>query len=301
MLQRLVVVVVMVSFLSCGGGDAATPSSFISKYCELFSPCCQMAGLPTDGNQCRTFLGAFTAAGDYDRSAGEACLADLSAMSGKADFCAAGGNSDACDRVFNGGGGGSKKPGEACTEDSDCAPSSEGKVECQSRTVMGMEKRICQVQIRGKEGDTPCVGTVDGNITSFSYSGTSMDIPSRGFLCYMSDGLRCDSTAGACVKLKAAGEMCSGSSIECVKTTYCDFTMRKCLDRKPAGAPCASSTECADGNACGSASPRVCVAQLADGAACTQSAQCRSGQCVNGKCDKTGSTDFGLALLCGSK
>jgi hypothetical protein len=302
MLHRMVLVACVAVATSCGGGDASTSTGFIAKYCELLAPCCQKAGLPSDGNQCRTLLGAFTAAGAYDRSAGEQCLADMTAASGKPDFCADGtSGSDACDKVFEGGGGGTKKPGETCTQDSDCASSTEGKVECQSRFVMGMQKQQCQIQIKGKEGDTPCVGTVDGNVTSFSSSGSSTDIPARGYLCYMTDNLRCDSTSGSCVKLKASGEMCAGSSLECVKASYCDFAQRKCLDRKATGAMCTSTTECADGNTCATVAPRTCVAQLADGAACTQSDQCRSGRCVNARCEKSSTGDFGLALLCGSK
>jgi len=288
--------------LSCGGG-AGTAGAFVDQYCELFTPCCQMANLPSDGSQCRAFLGAFTAASNYDRAAGEACLNDIRAASSKPDFCQSGSNSGstACNQVFEGGNGGTAKPGESCTQDSDCAPSSEGKVDCRSRFVSGSETRKCQVQIRGTEGSTPCVGTVDGNITSYYSTGTSTDIPSRGYLCYVSDSLRCDNTSGACVRIKAAGEMCSGGSNECVKTAFCDTTMRLCVERKPAGSPCTSNTQCAAGTSCSSVTPRTCVPLLADGSACTQSGQCKSSNCVNGACAKSGGSDLGLALICGSR
>jgi hypothetical protein len=286
--------------LSCGGADNA--SEFIDGYCSLLAPCCKMAGLPGgDGAQCRMLLGALTPASSYDKAAGEACLAELSAASAKPGFCQTGASgSDACGRVFESNSNrGSKKPGEDCMQDADCAPSSEGKVDCRSRFVMGAELSKCQVQIRGKEGDNPCVGTVDGNVTSYLTTGSNPDILPRGYLCHVADGLRCDTATAACVKIKVAGEMCSGGFSECAKTTFCDSAIRMCVDRRPVGGACATSSQCAEGGTCDT-TMRVCVAQLGDGAACTSSGQCRSGRCVNNACAAGTGTNLTLAFVCGS-
>jgi hypothetical protein len=286
--------------LSCGDG-AESASAFVNSYCELLQPCCAMAGLRSDGQQCRAFLGAFASPSAYDKQAGSACLAELRAAAGKPGFCQM---SDAfepaaCDGVFGETGGGSKQPGEACTDDDECARSSEGKVECQTAFAGSTQIRKCQVQIKGKAGDMPCVGTVDGNTT---FLNTGSDVAPRGYLCNLADGLRCDTATDACVALKAVGEACTGSSSsECVLTAYCDSVQRKCAERKPAGGMCMQSfsrPQCGEGLYCSTA--MTCSAQAADGAACTGDDQCRSDSCVNSKCE-AGGGDFGQALLCGAK
>lgn len=301
MITKLTQLVLLAALLplSCGGGDAATAGGFVSAYCDLLAPCCAMAKLPSDGAQCRAFAGAFAAAATYDRASGEACLAEMRAAAGKPNFCSEGlqTSSDACDRVF-GGSGGTAKPGESCSDDDDCAPSTEGKVDCRSSFVMGTEVRKCQIQLRGKDGDTPCVGTVEGSVTTYPGSANA-DIPVRGYLCHVSDGLRCDGTTRTCARFKAIGEACTGSSTECVSNAYCDVAQRMCADRKAVGSMC-TGQQCALGSTCDSTT-RTCVAQLADGAPCTQSAQCRSARCVNAACAPAGSGDLGLVLLCGSR
>ena len=66
------------SACSGSGTSAGSSQEFITKYCDLLSPCCAKAGLPTMGAQCRTLFTAFGgAAGTYDSSAGSACLSAL--------------------------------------------------------------------------------------------------------------------------------------------------------------------------------------------------------------------------------
>jgi hypothetical protein len=285
---------------SCGD-DADSASGFASAYCDLLKPCCAMANLSTDGKQCQLLFGAFGGQARYDKAAGEACLAETRAIAGSADFCTTGLDVPACDRVFVSGG--KKQPGETCTDDEDCAPSSEGEVTCDLMFgTGGAQIRKCQVQVKGKEGDKPCVATKDGNVTSGNVS--LDDIPPRGYVCHVADGLRCDSITDSCVKLKLSGEACSGADSECVRTAYCDDDQMpaRCADRKVVGASCTPSFDsgCAAGAWC-SDSTRMCAAQVALGAACTQSGQCLSGNCVNGKCARSGLEDFALSFICGSK
>ena len=292
--------VLAVSGLSCGD-DADSASGFASAYCDLLKPCCAMANLRTDGKQCQLLFGAFGGQASYNKQAGMACLAEARAAAGSPDFCKNmdSGQPSACDNVF-GTSGGTKQPGDSCTDDDECAASSEGTVECNSSFgAGGTQTRKCQLQVRGKDGDKPCVGTKDGNFTSGNVG--LDDVPARGYMCHVADGLRCDSTTDTCVKLKVAGEACTGTS-DCIRTGYCDSSQRKCADRKPVGAACTpsfSNTECIDGAWC-SDGARMCAMQLADGAACTEDDECRSGSCVNDKCDKSTTGDFGLAFICGA-
>jgi hypothetical protein len=178
-------------------------------------------------------------------------------------------------------------------QDADCAPSSEGMVVCEFGTnPMGGEIRQCQVQIPGKAGDTPCVGTIDGNFTDF----TGSYLPPKGYLCDVASGIYCDTTSMSCTALAMTGQSCTGST-RCVVGDYCDFTMSKCAATKPAGSPCQSFEECTSTTYCDPGS-KTCTAKLADGSACTTSEACVGGSCVNSKCGGT-SNDIGLALLCG--
>jgi hypothetical protein len=293
--------------LSCGdsGGGAGSAESFIASYCDVFATnCCAKADLRTDGLQCRAFFGAFVSTAQYDKQKGEACLAAVREAAGKSDFCTTSSNPSplVCESVF-GMSTGTKKPGEACEEDDDCAASSEGEVECVSSFNAGAEVRKCQVRVRGKAGDQPCVGDVDGGTT---ISNSVTEIPTKGFLCHAQDGLRCDATTDSCTTFKAVGEACSSTSSfrrECVAEAYCDTTQRKCVPRKAVGVACTntglSQNECVDAAYCGDA--KQCIAQLTDGVACTSNRQCRSDNCLNSVCRPSTTSDFGLALLCGAK
>jgi hypothetical protein len=301
-----IALVMMGLALSCGdGGGAGSVEAFVGSYCDLFSPCCAAANLRSDGQTCRLFLGAFAPAGRYDKQKGEACLAAMKQASMKADFCqqSDGATPTVCDEVF-GPPQGTKAPGETCDGDDDCAPSSEGKVDCASSFSGSAQVRKCQVQVRGKAGDKPCIGSVEGSTTYSNLGGD--DLPAKGFLCYDQDGLRCDSVSDTCVAYKLVGEACTsnGFARDCVATAYCDVALRKCAARKPAGAACgdgasSAQVECAAGNYCPAGG--TCAAQAAQGAACTADKQCLTDSCVNGMCRPSPSADFGLALICGTK
>jgi hypothetical protein len=293
--------------LSCGDGGAGAGSAqaFVGSYCDLFAPCCVKADLRSDGQTCRIFLGAFAPVSRYDKQKGEACLAEMKVAAAKPEFCAQSDDQTpkVCDEVF-GPAQGTKAPGETCDQDDDCAPSSEGKVDCATSFAGTAQVRKCQVQVRGKAGDKPCIGSVEGGSTLSN--GGFDDPPSKGFLCYDQDGLHCDSTSDACVAYKAVGESCtsSGFARDCVAGAYCDQTQKTCLARKPVGATCSegafsSQSECAAGNYCLAAG--TCAAQAALGAACTMDKQCQTDTCVNSTCRPNPVSNLGLALICGTK
>jgi hypothetical protein len=298
---------------SSSSGGAGTSSGFVNEYCGLVAPCCAKAGRPADGATCRSFYGALTSSATYDAAKGDACLAALRAASSRADYCDHGApDADACDDVYRlGGGSGTKKPGEACSEDGDCATSPLGKVDCAtSYGTGGAKTSVCQLQLPGKEGDTPCGGTIDGNTTSFSSSSSGAAPPSQVFMCNVKDGIYCKysySTTGAapptCTRIQDIGGACdssSSSSYACVKTAYCDFTTKTCKAKLAIGEPCSGSSTCAPGGYCDTTvgSTSTCKAQLPEGSACTSSSQCVTNNCNNKKCEK--SSDFGLSLICGN-
>lgn len=285
---------------SSDGTVAGDRDSFIAQLCQQYMPCCAKAGRASDGAQCRAFYGAFASSSTYDAAAGSACLSEVKAAAASPTFCESGmssGTSPSCAKVFNRAGG-TKKPGETCTEDDECAASSEGEVECRSLFRDGATIKKCQIQIVGKAGDTPCLGTVDGNITSYNSSGDT-DVLPRGYLCNVKDGLRCDSTTDKCVAIAKVGEACEGfGSNLCTDDAFCDTTQKKCVARKPVGEMC-TSDQCVDGAYCHTTT-RLCTASLAVGAACKSSTECVTRSCVNGTCAKSGGgTDLTTAFLCG--
>ncbi len=290
----------LVAACSSGGSGAsgATRDGFIAGYCDLLVPCCAQAGLRADGVQCRGFAGGL-APSDYDPVAGDKCLAEMRAASSSPDFCDDFGQSKSpsCDSVFPSNASGTKAPGESCSDDDECAKSSEGEVECaQARTSGGAEVRKCQLVLKGTEGATPCAGTKEGNVTytpSFED-----DVPPKAYLCDVADGLRCDNTTRACVKVPAVGEDCGSGYASCVEGAYCDGG--KCAARKALGADCSFDSQCVESAYC-APDAKTCTPKLADGAPCTSSNRCASGACVNDKCDKSsGGADLGLTLLCGN-
>lgn len=295
-----------------GGANASTAADFVSSYaqifCSAYQPCCVKAGLKGDASTCRTFITAFLGSSvsstGYDPAAGQACLKVIQDTIAKNDICVDGPDDPAidaaCDKVISGkGGGGSKKPGETCSEDSDCAAAPQGDVQCRSYFTSGAETRICQVELDGKQGDAPCLGTRDGNTTYYSGSSGSEPPPAQGYICNKKDGLQCDSMSKACAKIAAVGEKCS-SSDGCVATAYCD--KGECAAKKAVGSDCTSSFngECDDTSYCDTMTTKKCVARIADGAACKTSDECLSDRCVNSLCEKKGADDLGTALLCGS-
>jgi hypothetical protein len=278
--------------VSCGksGGSAAgNKDQFISQLCAEFSDCCKAAGRPSDGAQCRAFYGAFAPATGYDQSAATACLDEVRATGGnKCEEIS--GNTPSCNKVFQSSG--TKKPGETCETDSDCAPPDAGEATCVSNYVNGATIQQCQTQLVGKVGSSPCVATIDGN-TSFSSNGEQ--IPASGYTCSLADGLACDDASQACTALGAVGEPCASGFYECVSGAYC--ALGTCKPRVALGSPCTTDRDCVEGAACSSGGD-TCVALRGAGEACTTSTECASRNCTNQKCAAL--NDLALTFLCGT-
>jgi hypothetical protein len=150
--------VAVLALLTTGCGDSDS-DQFVDEYCDSFKTCCSQAMLASDGQLCRATWAA-VAGKPFNAAAADDCLADLRVARAKADWCQDPKAPASCKQVFQTEVRGTKKPGEACTEAKDCAASTEGAVVCQTSSTGGTQTRICQLLVRGKVGDTPCVGTV---------------------------------------------------------------------------------------------------------------------------------------------
>ncbi|WP_437587006.1 hypothetical protein [Sorangium sp. So ce1000] len=274
-----------------GSGSAGNKDQFIAQLCAEYSGCCKAAGRPSDGAQCRALYGALTPASGYDAQAAQACLDEVRARGDSCDTSSAG--TPSCRKVFSADGG-TKQPGEACEDNTDCAAPASGEVECVSEFANGATVQQCQVQLQGTEGSTPCIGTVDGPLTI--YSGTD-GIPPTGYLCHVADGLSCDSQTYACTRLADVGEACSTGSYRCVPAAYCDSVESVCRERLALGAACTDDDECATTAYC-EPSSTTCVARRGVNEACTTDAECQSDDCTNQKC--VAEDDLALAFLCGT-
>jgi len=269
---------------ACGDSGKSDAQKFADTYCAEVAKCCAQAGIAGNGQLCHF---AFTGGGSYNAAAGDACLAEMRAEIADGTFCTSGGAAmSACTNVVTVPRG-HQQPGDTCESDNDCAPSSEGTITCASAYTGSTWINKCQIRIPGQAGDSPCIGTQDGDILSYG-GASSTDILPRGYVCDTADGIECAS--GTCVALAAVGATCSYSS-NCVRTAYCDGTDH-CAARVAAGATCAGSdtSECAAGYYCPATSPRQCTAKLANGATCSTDDMCTSANCESSTC-KPGWTD----------
>lgn len=292
----------------------STPAAFVAEYCGLFAPCCDRAGLRQDQQRCEASFANVSAATNYDSEKGTACLAELRAARDFCDYAADSPGAPSCRAVFKQVG--IKQLGQTCSNAHDCAPSPEGWVKCVSTFQSGAQTRTCQLQIAGKEGDGPCVATVDENgPTLSSYGATDSGAPPvpRGFTCNVNDGLRCDDTAKKCVRLSDVGGPCKRllSDDECPKNAYCsyatgpgaDWDAYECVARLALGAACdtkgGTGVDPCDESAFCDPSAGKCVPRAVDGAPCTSSGACSTRLCVNGLCTKVVRPD--LRPVCGDK
>jgi hypothetical protein len=225
--------------------DAATDTAlvaadFAAAFCALLAPCCP------DAARCRASVAAQT---PYRAAMAEGCLAALRANAGAPAFCTAGfaASAQTCERVFAAAIA-TRRLAEPCTSNAECQLSPQGPVRCAGE--MGMAR--CQVLLRGKEGDTPCVATVAGPLTV--PAGDSAGNGIKGYLCHTSDGLWCDDSGARCAKARPAGGACTSFG-ECGAAATCDDASGKCAPRRGEGAACdvdeqCPSTICAEDNRC---------------------------------------------------
>lgn len=287
LLRPLGFLLVVMPVAACSGKVAEEPlvaadkASFIEQVCEAQETCCAPAGLPSARTQCRTQYESLFANATYDASRGSQCVLDVRAHASSGALCASGTDfyPSSCADVFRSNG--SKKPGELCDTQAECAPSSEGRVVCSESLSTDMA-RVCQVQVIGKLGDGVCIGDVDGGVSMMS-GGAGRDGLARVVLCNVRDGLRCDDATSRCVPIGKVGERCSGTFHACTKDAWCSGGT--CVARNDIGTSCSdpANDDCVAGAYCARDS-FMCVRALTEGQACDTSNQCASGNCHIGKC-----------------
>jgi len=265
-------------------------SKFVSDFCDaLVDPtkvCCQTGlNLTSDKTVCQKAVLEVEPAMLKDEPARTACLAQLRAASPLTDFCTDFGNIDlpACPDLRRKLLTGKKKAGEPCATDLECAPDYTGPVAC---------KVVCQVTKRGKEGDGPCVATVEASKVVKKQKGDAEG--ATAFSCYMRDSLSCDAATKKCIKPKDIGGDCTDHD-SCVRTAYCDDTTKKCTIRRPRGTSCGADRQCQAPTNC---DETFCREDVAEGAACDRAEVCATDICGESKkCEKVG-IDSRLESFC---
>lgn len=263
--------------VACSSSDDAPPpddgfAAFAKSYCAALVPCCNDSRRTSD--DCAAVLGASKSDFDFDRAKGDACVAELQSKRGTAALCAnVATAAPSCSAALKEHSG-DKKAGEACAKRGDCASSDEGKVTC----TLESGGSVCELTIVGKEGDAPCVGTLDADALVEPVSPR----PARGFTCAYDAGLYCDRAKGACAKVGAVGSDCDpGTTRSCTKDAYCTSSS-KCAARAAVGASCDGVT-CVTEATC-DGSTKKCVALASVGAVCQRADDCATHYCQDGHC-----------------
>ena len=195
--------------LGCGNSDS---EKFADSYCAAVAKCCGQAGLPSDGKVCHQWMAFGSAGASYNSQAGDACLAEVRSQVSAGTFCTdmSSSSPSACDSVY-GSKNGTKKLGETCNSDSDCAAPSTGEVACNMSTCTAL-----------LAVGTTCSFTSDCVHSAF-----------------------CDYNKDVCTARVAAGGVCTGSSsAECVAGYYCASSSNQCTAQVANGAPCTTATMC---------------------------------------------------------
>ena len=276
--------------VACGDDDASSggssKSALFDELCSATDTCCQASGKTNDHASCVAFYTAFSADQTYDEAKGKACLELVKKARAEGSFCNSGLSSakddsgeNPCDEVFadeSSGAGGTKKPGEPCSADSDCMKV-EGATDayCTTSTTFGPDgtsttSKYCEVEITLKVGDA-C-----GN-----------DEKGYNRNCNSDKDESCDFTTSKCTGPKAEGETCFGSK-SCADGLYCPSSgsTSVCTKTLAAGSACGGSADACDDSTYCDQETAKCVAKLGDKSSCTTNQSCSSGSCVNGVCEK---------------
>lgn len=292
--------------ISADGDVVALPiatEDFVTAYahalCDDLARCCADNAIGFDLNAClavaigraqSSYVNPGKSAGlTYDPAAAGECVA----RTRKATQACAWTTEDArignysCSKVYVG----TKKPGEACEEQNDCASSPEGIVTCTPWSIPTgdggrVEGQQCTLLRRAASRGDSC-----------DYSGP--DHPSALADCFTPEGdaLLCDATTKTCQPPAPIGATCSYGSY-CTDDAYCTATSSSapglCARKLGVGQACADNTQCEPQLWCDTS--EVCAARKPPGAACEYSAECASRYCSKSKCL---SNAVGLPDRCG--
>lgn len=231
----------LVAACSSSGSNGGEASGFASAFCTTVrNACCSDATTTVD--DC-TRIVDFSAS-SLDDALADACVAELRAKQSDAKFCGAPLKlAPSCERALRPKSTGTKPPGEACSMTKECAPSSEGSVECAIADDSVGKDFVCAVTVRGKEGDGPCTETVGEAGTE----GSASAFP-KSYACAEADGIYCNETTRKCSAIGKTGAACSTETYACGSKGWCD--QGKCAARRDDGAACARTETCQHGSKC---------------------------------------------------
>jgi hypothetical protein len=275
---------------ACSEDEEDSAEVFVKDYCNLLMPCCASHGFSSNPTSCEQFLNFAAMAGTYDGAKGDACLSAMRATTANDDYCETVMAIDSCQDVFASSAG-SVQPGGACSQDMDCARTSEGRGVCADATDNPDDGGVCMTLVTAGVGATPCVGNDLGSVTAYS---APTPPPKVGYLCDDTQDAYCDFGTFTCAARKKTGEACDWQT-ECVADARCDGSSNLCVARADLGSPCSTydMDSCVEGAYC--SDQAVCEKKLPAGSPCTSN-ECE-GNCASGTCEP--SFDFGFAFYCG--
>ncbi|MBI5535361.1 MAG: hypothetical protein HY898_21715 [Deltaproteobacteria bacterium] len=273
----------------CSSSDAVpdapaqdkTEDDFVDQYshavCDPLGPCCDQIQKPLQVQHCLNLAaGKATSAILSAKDKGLALTAESASICvarerKRSEAWAAQGcpslnapvqdSSIDCPGLF----GGTKLRGQPCTGWFECAPPSEGTVEC---ATIDANTTICQEHRAGDVGSHPCSATTKptpGVLYDCDNDTLRCQIPMQGEstcvarvalggTCVTSDecvlGLHC--AQGACAEAVAAGASCAGDEFFlCGKDQYCQWDTKTCVAKKKLGEACSGAGSCLEGMTCG--------------------------------------------------
>jgi hypothetical protein len=259
-------------------------------FCGALQNCCEQAGVTFSPLACQLFTPQLTGSSGstFHPDAAASCLQLLqNAMS-----CDSSDMPTPCTQAYTG----SKALGAMCSSNAECAPQTDGEVECD------VFDQVCKVVKRGELGDScnaSCEELADlGGYGCGIYENAALS-PNEKVQCYRNDGLSCGAEL-TCQALVPSGESCV-SDQDCVDGDYCDRsgTDPVCAPLLPVGDPCSAfGGQCVSTAYCDATG--MCAASKPDGEACSGISNECQGQCSNGACAPQGDLSAGfLALFCG--
>jgi len=285
---------------TCDAGcTPLTPAdeAFIESYCTTIEACCVANAYRAapDVASCKTQLAHMGFS--HDPAVQSGCLADVQSRAGTATCAPSVADlSGPCARLFYEPGG-TKAPGERCTERGQCAGAPGTITLCAD---------LCIQMASGKAGDGPCLGNAYGggviNAIPLSQPGTTDRIAS-GYICDRGAGFYCayatDPAQQKCQALGAAGASCDtlAMAMACAAGACADD--HTCQAVVSTGEPCSNEVRavCDSANTCDfSGNGGVCVARAPAGTPCADDSQCTTNYCAtDGHCSAIAFVDlFGL-------
>ncbi|MBK6694535.1 MAG: hypothetical protein IPG50_20345 [Myxococcales bacterium] len=228
-----------------GGGVTATGSpvpadqigkAYVQKLCAAIQPCCAQNGFADDFKTCEQGAAAVQAELDkertehpeyvYDAQKAGNCIAKMAAaLSTCAPSKSAFDEDDDpdCEGLLRG----NNTPGQSCKSSSDCGLGAYRST-CFRQGTSPSDEGVCIALKAPTEGDS-CITTGVVPKADTTYASCGVD-----------PTLQCDPETKACKKLvvKALGDACIGSGLECGSSAYCDSATKKCTARLKAGASC---------------------------------------------------------------